>query len=222
MSAIRSGCLCPASTSCCACDAFNAVGFSQRTCLPASSAREAISRCSDGGVTIVTRSMFDAINLRQSSNGSTSSCSAILRVRSGSCPAIATTSRPASRNAGTCTRAPHPVPMIPTRAMQCSLDCFRGHRRTESAEKTDQIEQLGDVKWLFENDGGFEVFVGRFEFVGRDHDDRRFLAVAAKPAQPLAAVHARHGQIEDDQEDVGILLDDRNGVLPVAGGEYLE
>src|ERR1043165_9569123 len=36
------------------------------------------------------------------------------------------------------------------------------------------------------------------------------------------AVHAGHGQVEDPQEDVGVLLDERDGLLAVGRGQHLE
>ncbi len=61
-----------------------------------------------------------------------------------------------------------------------------------------------------------------FDLVGGDDDHRRVTAAGTEPAQPLTPVHARHGQVEDDQEDIGILLDERNGLLPVGRGQHLE
>jgi hypothetical protein len=49
-------------------------------------------------------------------------------------PASATTSSPASRNAGTCTRAPQPVPMIPIRAIGGHCICRLDARKTEELQ----------------------------------------------------------------------------------------
>jgi hypothetical protein len=86
--------------------------------LPASSAASAMEACSEGGVTIVTRSISGArARTRQSSKAGTPRSSATRRVLSGSLPAIPPISSPANRKAGACVRAPQPVPMIPILAI---------------------------------------------------------------------------------------------------------
>src|SRR5439155_271701 len=85
-----------------------------------------------------------------------------------------------------------------------------------------EVEQFGHVERFLHDHGRFQlVFIG-IDFVRRDDDDRRIAPQAAEPAKPLAAVHARHHQIENDELNVGILLHQRNGVLSIRSGENFE
>src|ERR1051326_2221552 len=105
---------------------------------------------------------------------------------------------------------------------------LRGHvfrrrdRRSQSAEESHEIQQVVDVERLLEDDRRLEVFVRGLEFVAGDDDDGRLFALRAEPAQPFAAVHARHGEIEDDELNVGIGFDERDGLLTVECDEDFE
>src|SRR3954462_1507640 len=78
----------------------------------------------------------------------------------------------------------------------------RSGRRPQSAEEADEIEQLVWEEGLLEDHGGLELGIVGLELVGGDDDHRRLGAALAEPAQPLTAVHARHGDIEDDEQDI--------------------
>ena len=86
-------------------------------------------------------------------------------------------------------------------------------RDPQPAEQADDIEQLRHVERLLEDHRRLQVEVVRLELVRRDHDDGELLPAAAEPPQPFAAIHFRHLQVEDDEEDVGVVLDERDGLL---------
>ena len=107
---------CAAASSSVACGRSSANGFSQITCRPAWIASNESSAWSAGGAAIVTASTPG--NASASANV-VHACSTPARparrlVRSASRPTSASTSNPAARSAGTCTRAPKPVPMTAT------------------------------------------------------------------------------------------------------------
>ena len=202
-----------AATSCSASDAFSAVGFSQSTCLPASSADVAISQMFRR-----RRDDRDEIDVRgdqwrQSSNGSTSSSLGDLArafgVVSGDgddfearfaerrhlharAPAGADDSY--ARHVAIMSLPPPSACPVRRTARPGRAARRRGTASPESRPAS-APRRVGSSLYA--------------EMMMTGDSLRR----AAEPAQPLAAVHARHGQVEDDQQDVGVLLDDGDRVL---------
>jgi hypothetical protein len=96
---------------------FIAVGFSQRTALPASSAARVISACVAGGVVTHTKSTSSrAITSRQLSPTNGISNSRATRSAFSLCPLATATTRapPHALNAGICVVRANPAPMMPT------------------------------------------------------------------------------------------------------------
>ena len=83
------------------------------------------------------------------------------------------------------------------------------------------VTELADVDGL--GDGVAMAIVAvsgrrRIADIGRQHQDRRRLAVFPEPGDKLPAVHAGHGDV--DQEQIGLdAFNQRQAVRPAGGGE---
>lgn len=95
-------------------------------------------------------------------------------------------------------------------------------RGPESAEETDEVEELGRVEGLFEDGRGMKIVVGLAQLVARDDQNRTVFSLLPVPPEPLPAIHVRHHDIENEEHDVRIFVDEIDGFVAIGCREDVE